>query len=318
MKFRFLLAVLCIAAAGSPTLDSPDGKLLRYGSSAPSVLERCTADLSRYRVTDARLPVVRVALPGAAGELLDTQVADNTSYYYRLKSEDGVAFEVVRIDTPNRPLPALSSPDILIDKLNYYVEVRESGRPVKRYPFTMGSRPGRKVCLDRASTPEGRYKISGLQWESNYYVAYDLNYPNAVDKARYGFFKRHGLLPEKNRAIGGAIQIHGQGDWYEWNWNLNSNWTWGCVAMRNSDLDELLVQEALGPGTPVVIVGSEITREDLEAIDRCDRAAVARALQKVFGPSARCEAEWLGRFQLKKGLTVTCQPDARTLRALGL
>ncbi len=316
MRFWLLACVLCLAAIPVPSLVVQE-QALRYQTSAPAVLERSTADLSRFRVVDDRLPVLRMNLPDTQGEVIDTRRADNTTYFYRLREGDQVS-ETVRVDTPDRLLPPLVKPDILIDKVNYYLEVRDAGVPVKRYPISMGPKVGRKVCLDRSSTPEGRYRITGLQYESNYYVAYDLNYPTAVDKARYQFYRKHGLLPESNRPIGGSIQIHGQGDWYEWNWNLSSNWTWGCVAMRDRDLDEFLAQPGLGPGTPVTIVGRELTREDLVAIDLADRRAVARALQGALGPSARCDPEWLGRFQQDHGLPITCQPDARTQRALGL
>lgn len=312
-KVRVLLLVglLTLIALGAPSLVVA-GDVLRYDTLGPAVLERSTADLSRYRFVDDRLPISRLALPGEVGEVLDTQRADNTTYYYRLRSGETYS-ETIRVDTPDKALPPLTKPDILIDKLSYYLEVRDAGVPVKRYPITMGPRPGRKVCLDRCSTPEGRYRITGVQWESNYYAAYDLSYPNAVDKARWSFYRKHQLTAQP---IGGAIQIHGMGDWYEWNWNLSSNWTWGCIAMRDDDLDELLAQPVVGKGTPVTIVGSELTREDLQAIDQADRAAVARALQGALGASARCDAEWLGRYQLASGLPITCQPDARTLRAL--
>ncbi len=313
-----VLALLLVAAMPSPTLMlQNDGTLFLYETSAPAVLERSTADLSRYGAVDDRLPVRRVDLPGVKGDLIDGDVADNTTYYYRL-ALDGAFSPVCSVTTPNRPVPPLTAPSILIDKVNYYLELRDGGVPVKRYPFSMGKRCGRKVCLDRASTPEGRFRITGIQFESNYYAAYDLDYPTAVDKARYAFYKKHDLLPEPGRPIGGDIQIHGSGDWYEWNWNLNSNWTWGCVGLRDFDLDELLAQEQIGPGTPVTIVGTEITREDLAAIDQCDRAAVARALQRELGEGARCDSEWLGRYQLRKGLPVTCQADARTQKLLGV
>lgn len=309
MRLRLWLALLLLAATPAPTLVLDAG--LTYQTSAPAVLERSTADLSRWQAVDDRIPVLRIALPATEGTYVDTQTADNTTYTYRLVL-DGWYSPVCTVTTPDRPLPELVQPDLLIDKVNYYLEVRDLGVPVKRYPISMGPRCGRKVCLDRASTPEGRYQISGVQLETDYHSAFDLTYPNPTDKVRHAFYRRHGMLPENSRPIGGDIQIHGQGDWYQWDWNLRTNWTWGCVAMRDADLDELLSQPAIGKGTRVTIVGWELTREDLVAIDRADRAALTRALQRELGPQARCDAETLGCWQLKHNLPVTCQPDART------
>ena len=37
-----------------------------------------------------------------------------------------------------------------------------------------------------------------------------------------------------------------------------NNWTWGCMAMRNGDIDELFAQKGLQAGTAVYIAGSEV------------------------------------------------------------
>ncbi len=314
-----LLGLFMVAGRSAPTLLlEPLGERahFRYQTSEPALLTRSTADLSPGR-NEANAPMRRLALPDKDGEFVDCRLADNTIYFYRLEAA-GWCSTTHRVVTPDRALPPLSNPDILIDKVNYCLEVRDHGLPVKCYPFSMGPRPGRKVCLDRASTPEGRYRISRVQPETDFFCAYDLNYPNAIDKLRYQFYRRHGLLPEGSRPIGGDIQIHGQGDPPEADWSLASNWTWGCVALRNEDIAELMAEPALGKGTRVTIVGLELTREDLVAIDRADRQALTRALRRVFGPSARCDAETLGRYQMKQKLPITCQPDARTQRALGV
>lgn len=308
-----------LAGLPAPTLlleQVGEGARFRYQTSEPAVLSRSTAELSAGP-SETSAPLRRLVLPDRQGELADKSLADNTTYFYRLEAA-GWCSPTHRVVTPDRALPPLSNPDILIDKVNYCLEVRDHGVTVKRYPFSMGPRPGRKVCLDRASTPEGRYRISRVQPETDFFCAYDLSYPNAVDKTRYQFYRRHGLLPESSRPIGGDIQIHGQGDPPEPGWNLQSNWTWGCVALRNEDISELMAEPALSPGTRVTIVGLELTREDLVAIDRVDRQALVRALRRELGATARCDAETLGCYQMKHRLPITCQPDARTQRKLGV
>jgi lipoprotein-anchoring transpeptidase ErfK/SrfK len=57
------------------------------------------------------------------------------------------------------------------------------------------------------------------------------------------------------RSIGGGIQLHGGG--------IGNNWTWGCIAMRNDDLDQLFALTGMRPGLPIVIVGKSFTRDSM-------------------------------------------------------
>ncbi|MEW6284000.1 MAG: L,D-transpeptidase, partial [Candidatus Eremiobacterota bacterium] len=181
-------------------------------------------------------------------------------------------------------------------------EVRDRGQAVKRYPVVMGRGRGRKLRQDNASTPEGRYRLYNLQPRATFHRAYDVDYPNALDQVRYDLAQRKGLLPPET-PIGSEIQIHGGG--------IHSNWTFGCVALRNEDMDELFSRPEIGVGTRVTLVGGELTREDLEAIDRADRDAIVRLLGSD-------DPQTLGEYQGTRGLPMTCQPDLRTQRALGL
>jgi len=133
----------------------------------------------------------------------------------------------------------------------------------------------RKLRFDNASTPEGRYRLLGLQPDATYYKALDLNYPNETDVAR------HQIL-DPSSDIGSEIQIHGLG--------ISRNWTWGCMAMRNEDIDELFAHSELGVGTVSWIYGGEITLAQLRADAR------AGAVDRLA----------LGRRQQRRGLPVTC------------
>lgn len=257
----------------------------------------------------SRDPVREIPLGAPSGSWLDRQAPDGVTCFYRVRVGERVSNEVA-IAWPDRPLPSLSQPSLLVDKPNFCLEVRDGETCVKRYPIAMGRKcQNRKVCYDNATTPEGRYQIICLQPEATFYRAYDIDYPNAHDQERYDFFRQNGLLDEGSD-IGGEIQIHGRG--------IASNWTFGCMALRNEDMDELFSHPEIGVGTPVTIVGHELSRADLEAADRADPATVALALQKVLGPDAACDARSLGRFQLERKLPVSCLPDARTLKALRL
>jgi murein L,D-transpeptidase YafK len=182
------------------------------------------------------------------------------TYYYcayiEIDSSRAVRSNIESITIPSKPLPKLTRPSIFIDKVHYFLEIRDNDDQVKRYPVALGQDPfKRKLHQDNATTPEGRYKIINLQPNATFYKAYDINYPNSTDRSRYNSAKRDGLVPS-GRAIGGEIQIHGLG--------IGSNWTWGCVAMRNDDIDELFANKRIRSGVRITIVGYEITRDDLD------------------------------------------------------
>ena len=83
-----------------------------------------------------------------------------------------------------------------------------------------------------------------------------MSYPNKTDYRRYNLAKKKhgsGTFP----SIGGSIQIHGGG--------VLGNWTWGCIAMRDIDIDELFSLSSLKVGSQIYIVGKEVTRENLDA-----------------------------------------------------
>lgn len=112
---------------------------------------------------------------------------------------------------------------------------------------------------DHWRTPEGLFHIVRRNAESQYYKALVLDYPGPDDAER-GL--EEGIIsPEEYEAIttahderrmppmstelGGWIEIHGDGT------GAATTWTQGCVALHNTDLDE--VWEYASVGTPVLI-----------------------------------------------------------------
>lgn len=298
-------APVSLRSDSSLKLSLQDGRQLAYQAPEPPALLVSTSSLA----VPGRHPIREIALTQAGGTFQDADAPDGVTCYYRLRLGERVSNEVA-IAWPDRPLPSLEQPSLLVDKSRFFLEVQDKGKRIKRYPIAMGKKHHqRKVCYDNASTPEGRYRIIALQPEATYYRAYDIDYPNEIDRLRYDFFKRNGLL-EGGPDIGGEIQIHGKG--------IHANWTFGCMALRNEDMDELFAHPEIAEGTSVTIVGQELGLEDLKAIEQVDPEQVKVALQRELGPEADFDPESLGRFQLAKKLPVTCQADRRTLEALGL
>jgi murein L,D-transpeptidase YafK len=81
-------------------------------------------------------------------------------------------------------------------------------------------------------TPEGSYRLSGRNVNSDYYLALQVSYPNPADQQRAA---ADGVSP------GGLIMIHGQPnrptkplEYYQKN-----DWTNGCIAVSNSDMVDI-------------------------------------------------------------------------------
>lgn len=248
----------------------------------------------------------------------DEEAAHNTIYHYACYA-GGELLGWTAVRTDNLWLGPLYDPVLWVDKNNYTLTVFDGDQVAKVYPIAMGKKPkNRKLHQDNASTPEGFYQIYGTQPEATFYRAYDIDYPNDVDKIRYDFARSYLNIP--NRGIGGEIQIHGEG--------IHRNWTWGCMALRNDDMDELFSRPEIGRGTQVLITGNEISWEDLESIVcEWDPGKVLDVQQRLLqlgydpgdldGKMGRQTRVALGRFQLKRRLPCSLQLDCRTMKALG-
>ncbi|MFN8612605.1 MAG: L,D-transpeptidase [Vulcanimicrobiota bacterium] len=206
---------------------------------------------------------------------LDRSVAQGLDYYYLLRC-DGHFYQAGPLRTAWKPLPVSRHPRLQVDKSRYLLSVLEGQRVLKNYALAMGRKPlTRKLEFDQASTPEGRYRIINLQPEATYYKALDIDYPNPTDEARHALLSPHS-------EIGGEIQIHGMG--------ISTNWTWGCMAMRNQDIDEIFRHPEIGVGTVVWIFGGEVSLAELERDQRAgeiDRLALGRR-QKRAGRPVTC------------------------------
>ncbi len=226
-------------------------------------LYRSYIDIEKLDVLDLNLlPITTIDLTDflKQGTYTDTNLAHNCTYYYYMDATElnggVIPSNVASITNADIMLPSLTNVpvSIYINKINYFLEVRRGDIPVKRYPMNLGSRPKeRKLYFDQQSTPEGNYKILYANLHSAFYKSFMLDYPNAEDRKRYALAVKDGTVPlvHGTRAgIGGDITIHGGG--------IGNNWTWGCVAMRNEDIDELYEAGVFRNGTEVIICGPSL------------------------------------------------------------
>ncbi len=263
-------------------------------------------------------PAARWMLPGGReGGFVDAAPADGVAYLYQA-SAGALTSGVVRIVTAERPLPAtVRAPMLRVDKATYVMALVDGGQVIRRFPIAIGRAPKRrKLHFDNASTPEGVYHVVGVQPRATFYKAFDLDYPTALDRVRYAV-ARAGRpdLP----AIGGEIQIHAGG-------GTQTNWTYGCMALRDADIDALFARNAVRRGTEVRIWGGELTEAEVDAMATPpDPAALRRWRAALAARGFVTDGAWgpalwsaIGRYQRAEGLPATCWPDAVTGRRLGL
>ena len=137
----------------------------------------------------------------------------------------------------------------IVDKMKHKGYLYYRGKLSKEYDVEFGRNwIGDKAFAGDKATPEGMYRVIKKKGngDSRYYKAMLINYPNEEDYAAFNRKKRQGTL-SRNSNIGGLIEIHGEG-------GKGADWTSGCVALENSEMDELFSRMSVG--TPVTIVGS--------------------------------------------------------------
>jgi murein L,D-transpeptidase YafK len=142
--------------------------------------------------------------------------------------------------------PALPMADrVLVQKADRKLQLLRNGEVLRTYKVSLGLRPeGHKESEGDFRTPEGEYRLSRRNPNSEYFLSIQIDYPNDRDLARA---RKHGVRP------GGAIMIHGQPnvprkprDYYS-----NVDWTEGCIAVSNSDMVEIWLMTP--PDTPIEI-----------------------------------------------------------------
>lgn len=154
---------------------------------------------------------------------------------------------------------------LYVDKSDKLLTVYNGNTPLKSYHVEMGDTgTGDKQVAGDHKTPEGTFYITekmvlapadqylGTRWMR-------LSYPNIEDaqrgldsglisKATYDAIVdaiNNGGTPPQDTALGGGVGVHGGSTKA-----LGANWTWGCVGLSNSDVEDFY---------PYVRVGTKVT-----------------------------------------------------------
>ncbi|MCA1959395.1 MAG: L,D-transpeptidase [Desulfomonile sp.] len=162
---------------------------------------------------------------------------------------------------------------VVIHKARQVLAVYEGARLIKTYRVSLGLEPvGPKTETGDRRTPEGEYFICSKSASSSFHRFLGISYPGELDamrafedgqislETRNAIIRsaKEGRTPPWNTKLGGWVGIHGyptegnQKRWVSLLYPKPHNWTNGCIALWDSEIEELY--EILPVGTPVTIL----------------------------------------------------------------
>ena len=141
---------------------------------------------------------------------------------------------------------------ILVEKSDYKLTLYYQNQPIKSYPIVLGGNPiGDKMREGDYKTPEGIFKIRDLYPHPSWSKFIWLDYPNRESWRKHLEAKRLGKIKPSD-TVGSEIGIHGVPQNTDYLIDERSNWTWGCVSLKNKDVDE--IYDVVRVGTTVEII----------------------------------------------------------------
>lgn len=140
----------------------------------------------------------------------------------------------------------------VVDKSERCFMVYAGDSILKVYPCVLGEQPmGDKWYQGDRRTPEGTFTFRSKRVHGQWHKFIWIDYPNAESWRRFRERRSKGLIPE-GKDIGGEIGIHGVPDGMDHWVEAGADWTWGCIALRNADVDEIYPH--ITPHSTVIII----------------------------------------------------------------
>lgn len=131
-----------------------------------------------------------------------------------------------------------SSIEIHIDKSDYELSIFSQGKVLKKYPVVLGTNPvDDKRCEGDRCTPEGKFGVRDKYAHKKWNKFIWIDYPTAESWTKHNATKRAGKI-SADATIGGEVGIHGVPDSCDFWIDEKNNWTWGCISLKNADLDD--------------------------------------------------------------------------------
>jgi len=140
-----------------------------------------------------------------------------------------------------------------VDKSERLFAVVAGDAILKTYPCVLGEVPvGDKMMQGDRKTPEGEFGIRSKRMHDKWHAFVWIDYPNAESHQRFAQRKRDGLIPA-NAKIGGEIGIHGVPEGMDHWIDAGVDWTFGCIALKNADMDEIYPYIMAGTTTITIV-----------------------------------------------------------------
>ena len=134
---------------------------------------------------------------------------------------------------------------VVVYKNKRLLQLMHNGRPFKSYAVALGPEPeGAKRRSGDGRTPEGVYTLDWRNPNSNFYRSIHVSYPAPHDEEASARWR----VP-----LGGLIMIHGLPSQLSFVGRLHliADWTNGCIAVTNSEMDE--IWSLVDDGTTIII-----------------------------------------------------------------
>jgi murein L,D-transpeptidase YafK len=134
---------------------------------------------------------------------------------------------------------------VVVHKATRKMELYRGASVIASYKVSLGLVPyGQKQREGDFRTPEGTYRLTRRNAQSDFFLAVQVSYPEAADIA---LARKNGWAP------GGSIMVHGLPNFlkYPRDRYLSTDWTDGCIALSNEDMLDFWLLTGLG--TPIEI-----------------------------------------------------------------
>ena len=134
---------------------------------------------------------------------------------------------------------------VVVRKAERRMDLYRGGAVIASYRVSLGLNPmGDKQREGDFRTPEGRYRLTRRNAQSDFYLAVQVSYPEPADLA---------LARRNGWAAGGSIMVHGLPNLlkYPRDRYLSTDWTDGCIALSDEDMLDFWL--LTGDGTPIEI-----------------------------------------------------------------
>lgn len=134
---------------------------------------------------------------------------------------------------------------VVVHKATRKMDLYRGASVIASYKVSLGLVPtGQKQREGDFRTPEGSYRLTRRNAQSDFFLAVQVSYPEAADLA---MARRNGWAP------GGSIMVHGLPNFMKYSRDryLSNDWTDGCIALSNEDMLDFWLLTGLG--TPIEI-----------------------------------------------------------------